>query len=149
MGCYNKFIKYSNLNEVSKFSNFDNFFLVSNIKSVSVWYSVDLSVEKSRFIYYSKGLLGIFLIYLITNKYPIIRSSKDQSILFIKSDLVSSDLTNFCEKFLIIYNSKHRKNITKKFQFEKNLVRFLITDLNFFTELTCFLPLFSLVRWLH
>merc|ERR1712151_873360 len=111
---YNKFIKYSNLNEISKFVNFNNIYLLSHIKSISVWFSVDLSLERSRLVYYSKGLLSIFLIYLITNKLPSIQSSKDQRLLHIESNLMSLDLINFLEKFFTIYNSKHRKNLTKK-----------------------------------
>lgn len=146
---YKKFIKYSNLNEISKFSNFNNFFLLSNIKSISVWFSVDLSFEKSRLLYYSKSLLSIFLIYLITNKYPNIQSSKDQRILYIESNLVSSDLFYFLEKLLIIYNSKQRKNIIRNLTIKKKLVRLLVTDLNFFTELYSFLHFFGLIEWLY
>ena len=36
---YSKFIKYSNLNEISKFANFNNLFLLSNIKKITVWFS--------------------------------------------------------------------------------------------------------------
>jgi hypothetical protein len=146
---YNKFIKYSHLNEISKFSNFNNFFLISDIKSISVWFSVDLSLEKSRLVYYSKGLLGIFLIYLITNKLPTIRSSKDQRLLYIESELSSVYLFNFLEKFLIIYNLKQRKNLTKKFLIKGKSIRFLVTDLNFFTEFSSFIHFFSIIEWLY
>jgi len=146
---YKKFLKYSNLNEISKFSNFNNFLLVSNIKKILVWFTVDLSVEKSRLVYYSKGLLGIFLIFLITNKFPTVKSSKDQRLLYIESELSSIYLINFLEKFLIIYNSKQRKNLTKNFGIKGNFVRFLITDLNLFTEFSGFIHFFSIVEWLH
>merc|ERR1712203_275022 len=102
---YSKFIKYSNLNEISKFANFNNLFLLSHVKKITVWFSVDLSREKSRLLYYSKGLLSIFLIYLITNKYPVVKTSKDQRLLYVESTLLSSDLISFLEKFLIIYNA--------------------------------------------
>jgi hypothetical protein len=146
---YSKFIKYSNLNEISKFVNFNNLFLLSNIKKVTVWFSVDLSVEKSRLSYYSKGLLGTFLIYLITNKYPVVKTSKDQRILYVECSLLSSDLISFLEKFLIIYNDKQRKNIIKTLKIEGNFIRLLVTDLNFFSELRSSANLFSLVEWLH
>ena len=92
---YSKFIKYSNLNEISKFANFNNLFLLSNVKKITVWFSVDLSHENSRLLYYSKGLLGTFLIYLITNKYPVVKTSKDQRILFIECNLISGELISF------------------------------------------------------
>lgn len=146
---YNKFIQYSNLNEISKFSNFNNILLVSNIKKILVWFTVDLSAEKSRLVYYSKGLLGIFLIFLITNKFPIVRSSKDQRLLHIESELSSSYLVDFLEKFLIVYNSKQRKNLTKNFGIKGKFVRLLVTDLNFFSEFSGFIHFFSLIEWLH
>lgn len=143
-----KFIKYSNLNEISKFSNFNNLFLLSGIKSVSVWFSIDLSSEKSKLLYYSKGLLGIFLIYFITNKYPVIKSSKDQRILHVESNLYSSDLICFLEKFLIIYSSKQRKNIVKEVIVHGDFIRFLVIDFNFFKELDGFINVFGLLEWL-
>jgi len=146
---YSKFIKYSNLNEISKFANFNNLFLLSNVKKITVWFSVDLSREKSRLLYYSKGLLGTFLIYLITNKYPVVKTSKDQRILYIESNLIAGDLISFLEKFLIIYNAKQRKNIIKTLKIEGNLIRLLVTDLNFFSELRSSIILFSLVGWLN
>jgi len=146
---YSKFIQYSNLNEISKFANFNNLFLLSNIKQIRVWFSVDLAYEKSRVMYYSKALLSILLIYLITNKYPSIKSSKDQRIFYVESVLTSKDLIVFLEKFLIVYNSKQRKNIVKTLNIEGNLMRFLVTDLNFFSELRSSIILFSLVSWLH
>ena len=146
---YNKFTRYSNLNEISKFANFNNLFLLSNIKQITIWFSVDLSYEKSRAMYYSKGLLGILLIYLITNKYPFIKSSKDQRILYVESILTSKDLISFLDKFLIVYNSKQRKNIVKTLKVEGNLMRFLVTDLNFFSELGSSVILFSLVDRLN
>ena len=45
---YTKFIKYANLNEISKFCNFRNLNLLSNIKSISIWFSIDFSNERSR-----------------------------------------------------------------------------------------------------
>jgi len=146
---YRKFIKYSTLNEISKFTNIDNIFLLSKISSVSVWFSVDLSREKSKLLYLSKGLLGAFIIYIVTNKYPSIRSSKDRRMLHIESYLVSQDLRLFLEKFLLISNLKQRKNVAKNLQFKNNLIRFLITDLNFFTELESFTSFFLLVDWLY
>ena len=146
---YSKFIKYSNLNEVSKFVNFNNLFLLSNVKKITIWFSVDLSNEKSRLLYYSKGLLSIFLIYLITNKYPVVKTSKDQRLLYVESTLLSSDLISFLEKFLIIYNAKQRKNIIKTLKIEGNFIRLLVTDFNFFSELRSSVVLFSLVDWLH
>jgi len=141
---YNKFLHYFNLNEISKFSNFQNIFSLSNIKSISVCFSLDLSYEKSRSIYYSKGLMGIFLIYLITNKYPIIRSSKDKRLLYVKSDLTSSDLSCFLEKFLIISNPKYSKYLIKN-----SCIRLVITDLNIFSELYGFIPFFGLMEFLY
>jgi len=146
---YNKFIQYSNLNEISKFVNFNNLFLLSNIKQITIWFSVDLSYEKSRAIYYSKCLLGTLLIYLITNKYPSIQSSKDQRIFYVESRVISKDLISFLEKFLIAYNSKQRKNMVKTLKLEGNLMRFLVTDFNFFSELRSSVILFSLVDCLH
>jgi len=146
---YTKFIKYSNLNEISKFSNFNNFLLLSNIKKILVWFTVDLSIEKSRLVYYSKGLLGILLIYLITNKFPKVRSSKDQRLLYIESELSSRYLIDFLEKFLIIYNSKQRKNLTKNLGIKGKFIRLLVTDLNLFTEFSGFIPFFSLIEWLY
>ena len=104
----NKFIRYSNLNEISKFSNFDNFFLLSNIKSIRVWSKIDLSKEKSKSIYLHKSLLSIFLIYLVTNKYPKISSTKNTHILNIEVNLSSSDLFYFLEKFLFTNNLKQQ-----------------------------------------
>ena len=106
---YSKFTQYANLNEISKFCNFRNINLLSNIKSVSIWFSIDFSNEKSRLTYYSKILLSSLLIYLITNKYPNVQSSKDKNIVHIKSRLVSADLQNFLEKLLIIYSSQQKK----------------------------------------
>lgn len=146
---YNKFIRYFNINEISKFSNFQNIFLLSNIKSISVWFSLDFSLEKSRPIYYSKGLLGIFLIYLITNKYPSIKSSKDKRVLYITSNLTSLDLYYFLEKFLILYNQKHRKDITNKILIKNNYIRLVITDLNIFSELGGCISFFGILEWLH
>ena len=146
---YRKFIKYSTLNEISKFTNIDNIFLLSKISSVSVWFSVDLSREKSKLLYLSKGLLGAFIIYIVTNKYPSIRSSKDRRMLHIESYLVSQDLRLFLEKFLLISNLKQRKNVAKNLQFKNNLIRFLITDLNLFNELEGFTSSFLLIDWLY
>ena len=146
---YNKFIQYSNLNEISKFVNFNNLFLLSNIKQITIWFSVDLSYEKSRVMYYSKGLLGILLIYLITNKYPFIKSSKDQRTLHVESILTSKDLISFLDKFLIVYNSKQRRNIVKTLKVSGNLMRFSVTDLNFFSELGSSVNLFSSVDQLY
>jgi hypothetical protein len=144
---YNKFIKYFNINEVSKFSNFNNFNLLSSVKSISVWFSLDLSREKSKLLYHSKILLGTFLIYLITNKYPNTQSSKDQRIIYVQSNLVSSDLVCFLEKFLIIYNSRQKKTMVNNLKIEKKLVRFLVTDLNLFTELYGCIQFFGLLKW--
>lgn len=146
---YRKFIKYATLNEISKFTNLDNIFLLSKVSSISVWFSIDLSREKSKLLYLSKGLIGAFLIYIVTNKYPSIRSSKDQRMLYIESHLVSQDLGLFLEKFLLISNLKQRKNIAKNLQLKKNLIRFLITDLNFFNELEGFTSFFLLIDWLY
>ena len=146
---YSKFIKYSNLNEASKFVNFNNLFLSSGIKRVTVSFSVDLSQEKSRLLYYSKGLLGMFFIYLITNKYPCVKTSKDLRMLYVESSVVFKDLSSFLEKFLIVYNVKQRKNIIKTLKIESNFIRLLVTDLNFFSELRSSVNLFSLVGWLH
>jgi len=145
---YNKFLKYSNLNEISKFCNFHNLNLLSSIKSVSVWFNIDLSTEKSRLTYYSKILLSAFLIYLITNKYPTIQSSKDKRIVYIQSYLESSDLVRFLEKLFIIYNSRQKQNMIKNSKTKKKLIRFLITDFNLFTELHGCIQFFGLVKWL-
>jgi len=146
---YRKFTKYAMLNEISKFPNLDNIFLSSKVSSVSVWFSVDVSREKSKLLYLSKGLVGAFLIYIVTNKYPSIRSSKDQRMLYIESHLVSQDLGLFLEKFLLISNLKQRKNTAKNLQFKKNLIRFLITDFNIFKELEGFTSFFLLIDWLY
>jgi len=146
---YRKFTKYTTLNEISKFPNLDNIFLLSKVSGISVWFSVDVSQEKSKLLYLSKGLVGAFLIYLVTNKYPSIRSSKDQRMLHIESYLVSKDLGLFLEKFLLISNLKQKKNIAKNLQLKKNLIRFLITDFNIFTELEGFTSFFSLIDWLY
>jgi len=146
---YRKFTKYYTLNEISKFSNLDNIFLLSKVSSVSVWFSVDLSREKSKLVYLSKGLLGAFLIYIVTNQYPSIQSSKDQRMLHIESHLISQDLVLFLEKFLLISSFKQRKNIAKNLQLKKDLIRFLVTDLTFFNELEGFTSFFLLVDWLY
>jgi len=146
---YSKFIKYYNLNEISKFSNFNNLHLLSNIRNISVWYSIDLSLEKSRLFYYSKSLLAVFLIYLITNKCPKIQSTKDQRMLYIKSDLYSLDLKYFLKKFLIFYDSIQRKKIMQNYKMDGKVIRCLITDLNFFTELDGFFSFFKLIDWLY
>jgi len=146
---YSKFIKYYNLNEISKFSNFNNLHSLSSIKNISVWYSIDLSVEKSRLFYYSKSLLAIFLIYLITNKCPKIQSTRDQRMLYIKSDLYSLDSKYFLKKFLIFYDSIQRKKIMQSHKMDGKFIRFLITDLSFFTELDGFFPFFKLIDWLY
>ena len=101
---YSKFIKYLSLNEVSKFSNFNNLHLLSQIKTVSVSFSVDQSFEKSKLLYYSKSLLSILLISLITGKYPVVKGSKDQKILYIESTLLGLDLKHFLENFFIASN---------------------------------------------
>jgi len=146
---YSKFFKYSNLNEISKFSNLNNLFLLSGIESISVWFSLDLSLEKSKPLYYSKSLLCTFLIYLITNEFPVTRTSSNQNKIYIESCLTGLGLKCFLEKFFIIYNSKHRKILLKNFNLNQNTVRFVVTDFNFFTELSGFLNLFSLLDQLH
>jgi len=145
----NKFIKYSNLNEISKFSNFNNIFLLSNIRSISVSLNLDLSLEKSKLVYYYKGLLGICLIYLVTNKYPNIKISKDKSVLCIKSDLFSSHLCFFLEKFLIIWTSNQKKELISNLKIKDKNIRLLITDFTLFTELENFLYLFNLVEFIY
>ena len=145
---YSKFIKYANLNEISKFCNFRNLKLLSNIKSISMWFSIDFSNERSRLTYYSKILLSSFLIYLITNKYPNVQSSKDKNIVHIQSRLVAGDLHNFLEKLLIIYSSQQKKNMLRHFKIKKNSIRFLVTDFNLFTELQNCIQIFGLVKWL-
>ena len=144
-----KFIKYLSLNEISKFSNFNNLYLLSRIKSVSVWFYVDLSLEKSKALYRSKALLSILLIYLITNKSPSVKSSKDQRILYIEANLSGLDLKCFLEKFFIFSNSKYRKNLTKNIKFKTSRIRLLVTDLNLFTEVSSFINFFSLIDYLY
>lgn len=146
---YSKFIRYLSLNEVSKFSNFNNLHLLSQIKTISVSFYVDLSFEKSKLLYYSKSLSSILLISLITGKYPIVKSSKDQKILYIESTLSGSDLKYFLENFFIASNSKYRKNLIKNIKIKNSGIRLLITDLNLFTELSSFINLFSLVDFLY
>jgi hypothetical protein len=145
---YSKFIKYANLNEISKFCNFRNLNLLSNIKSISIWFSIDFSNERSRLTYYSKILLSSFLIYLITNKCPHVQSSKDKNIVHIQSSLLCSDLHKFLEKLLIIYNSQQKKNMMRNFKTKKNMIRFLVTDFNLFTELDNCIQLFGPIKWL-
>ena len=146
---YNKFIKYFNLNEISKFSKFNNIFLLTGVKSVSIGLNLDFSKEKSKLFYYSKGLLGFFLIYLITNQYPEVKVSKDQSILSIKSNLVSRLLISFLEKFFIIYNSKKINDLFSKSNLNKGFIRFIITDLNVFSDLDGFLYLFRSIEFVY
>lgn len=146
---YSKFVKYYSLNEISKFSNFDNILLLSKIKSITIWFSLDLSLEKSKSLYNCKGLLSILLIYLITNKYPKIQSSKDRNRLYIESYLVSTDLVCFLEKFLIIYNSTKRNNLLKDMDIHSNFLRFLIKDFSLFSELEGFSNFFFPVEWLY
>lgn len=144
-----KFIKYSNLNEISKFSNFNSIFLFTNLKSISVSLNLDLSIEKSKLFYYYKGLIGFFLIYLITNKYPTIKSSKDRTFMSIKSNLFSSNLLFFLEKFLIIWTSKQKKELINNLEIKGNSIGFLVTDFNLFLELENFLHIFNLLEWVH
>ena len=146
---YSKFGKYYSLNEVSKFTNFANICLLSKIKSITIWFSLDLSLEKSKSLYTCKGLLGILLIYLITNKYPLIQSSKDRNQLYIESRLTSVDLVSFLEKFFIIYNSSQRSNLLKDMDIHSNLIRFLIKDFSLFSELEGFGNFFIPVEWLY
>lgn len=146
---FSKFIKYYNLNEISKFSNFENIFLLTRIKSISVWLNLDLSLEKSKFLYYSKGLLGIFLIYLVTSKFPKIKSSKDQRFLLIESNLFSRDLVYFLEKFFIIYDSKKRKRIFQQSIIDKGFFRLIIRDLNLFSELDGFIYFFRCIDFIY
>ena len=96
---YSKFVKYYSLNEVSKFTNVDNLFSLSKIKSITIWFSLDLSLEKSKSLYNCKSLLGILLIYFITNKYPKVQSSKDRNQLHIESYLVSSPPLSYMLEF--------------------------------------------------
>ena len=145
---YSKFIKYSNLNEISKFINFKNLFLLSNIERIRVWFRIDLSQEKSRLLGHSKVLLGAFLIYLVTCKYPNIISSKDKRIFQIEVNLKTVDLRNFLEKLLIVTDCNQRKNVVKTFKIQGNLVRLVVTDFNLFLELRSSINLFSLVEWL-
>ena len=144
-----KFIKYSNLNEISKFSNLNNIFLSSNLKTICVSLNLDLSLEKSKLFYYYKGLIGMCLIYLITNKYPTIKISKDQSMVCIQSDLFSSNLFFFLEKFLIIWTSNQKKKLIQNLKIKDKNIRFLITDFTLFTELENFLYLFNLVEFIY
>jgi len=141
----NKFIRYSNLNEISKFSNFDNFFLLSNIKSIRVWSEIDLSKEKSKSIYLHKSLLSIFLIYLVTNKYPKISSTKNTHILNIEVNLSSSDLFYFLEKFLFTNNLK-QQNLLRRIKINDKFISFFITDLNIFNELDSFISFFEWIN---
>ena len=145
---YSKFIKYANLNEISKFCNFHNLNLLSNIKSVSIWFSIDFSNEKSRLTYYSKILLGSFLIYLITNKCPYVQSSKDKNIVHVQSSLLRSDLYEFLEKLLTIYGFQQKQNMMRHLKIKKNMIRFLVTDFNLFTELDDCIQLFGPIKWL-
>jgi len=146
---YSKFIRYLSLNEISKFSNFNNLHLLSQIKTVSFSFYVDSSFEKSKLLYYSKSLLSVLLISLITGKYPIVKSSKDQKILHIESTLSGLDLKYFLENFFIVSNSKYRKSLIKNIKIKNSVIRFLITDLNLFTELSSIIHLFSLVDFLY
>jgi len=145
---YNKFLKYANLNEISKFCNFRNLNLLSNIKSISIWFSIDFSNERSRLIYYSKILLSSLLIYLITNKCPRVQSSKDKNIVYVQSRLSHVDLRKFLEKLLIVYNPRQKKNLMKHFKIKKKMIRFLVTDFNLFTELDNCIQIFGPIKWL-
>ena len=141
----NKFIKYSNLNEISKFSNFNNFFLLSNIKKIRVWSQIDLSKEKSKLMYLHKSLLSIFLIYIVTNKFPKIFSTKYTNIINIEVNLSSSDLYYFLEKFLFTNNLK-QQNLLKNMKINDKLITFFITDLNIFNELGNFTSSFERIN---
>jgi len=145
---YSKFIKYYNLNEISKFSNFNNLHSLSNIQNVSVWYSIDFSLEESKITSYSKSLLGIFLIYLITNKCPKIKSTRDRRVLHIESNLDSSDLKFFLKKILIFYDSIQRKKVMQNYKTDGKLIRCIVTDLSFFTELDGFFSFFKLIDFI-
>jgi hypothetical protein len=123
--------------------------LLSQIKTVSFSFYVDSSFEKSKLLYYSKSLLSVLLISLITGKYPIVKSSKDQKILHIESTLSGLDLKYFLENFFIVSNSKYRKSLIKNIKIKNSVIRFLITDLNLFTELSSIIHLFSLVDFLY
>merc|ERR1712217_7989 len=84
-----------------------------------------------------------------TNEYPVIRTSPNQNKVYIESRLVGTGLKCFLDKFFIIYNSKHRKILLKNFSLNQNTVCFVVTDFNFFTELSGFLNLFSLLDQLR
>lgn len=145
----NEFTKYYNLNEISKFANFENVFSLTKIKSISIWFSLDLSLEKSKLAYIQKSLVSLFLLYLITNKYPKIRSSKDQRSLSIECYLVSNDLAFFLEKFLTVYDSKKRSQLLKDIDISSSVIRLLVKDFSLFSELKGFTNFFSSVEWLY
>jgi len=146
---FNKFINYSKLNEISKFSDLNNIFMLTSIKKVSVWLSLDLSLERSKVSYHIKGILGFFLIYLITNKCPTIQSSKNQSLLRVESYLSSSDLRLFLEKFFILYDFKKIKSLFDKSIINKGTIYLTVIDLNIFAELDGYLGMFRFLECIY
>ena len=85
----------------------------------------------------------------LSNKCPKIQSTEDQRMLYIKSDLYSLDLNNFLKKFLIFYDSIQRKKIMQNYKLDGKVIRCLVTDLSFFTELDGFFSFFKLIDWLY
>lgn len=144
-----KYLRYSNLNEVTKYSNLVNTTLLSGLSSVSVWVSLDRSLESSKQNFKSKVLIHFFLIYLVSGERPTITISKtNKDLILIKSNInLSKKVLIFLNKFFLVYD----KNIRQKlFSINKlvndNLFRLTIWDISFFTELENVLELFQSVE---
>jgi len=146
---FNKFITYFNLNEISKFSNLKSNLLLTRVEKVSVWLSLDLSLEKSKLFYQSKSIIAFFLIYLITGSYPNIKSSKDSYRLLIESNLYNRDLLSFLEKFFIIYDYEKIEQLIQKSDLEFGSSSFIIQDLSIFSELDGYLELFQFIEYIN
>jgi len=140
----NKYLGYAKLNEITKFSDLNNICSASGLESVSIWINLDRSVEKNKTDFYSKNLLGFFLLYLITGKTPsLIKSSSNKDLVLLKVNLYSKDLLVFLEKFLLVYDNKLRQKLFSSFKVSNNLFRTTVWDLGLFTELESVLETFQ------
>ena len=76
-----KYLTYAKLNEITKFSDLNNICSISGLNSLSIWIDLDRSLEKTKTDFYSKSLLGFFLLYLLTGKRPYLIKSSTNSLL--------------------------------------------------------------------
>lgn len=142
-----KYFTYAKLNEITKFSDLNNICSTSGLNSLSIWIDLDRSVEKTKTDFYSKSLLGFFLLYLLTGKRPsLIKSSTNKDIILLKVTLYSKDLSLFLEKFLLVYDNKLRQKMFSSFKVSNNLFRTTIWDLGLFTELESVLEIFQSIK---